>query len=64
MEFLAGYALGMMVVIVAFIANQEPVTQKDIEQAQAACFENKGLYKIEGSEFHCANGAIFKAGAK
>lgn len=64
MEFLTGYALGLFMAIIFAVASQEPVTQKDIEQAQAACFENKGLYKIEGSEFHCANGAIFKAGAK
>lgn len=64
MEFLGGYLLGMFVAIVVVIAHQEPTTQKDIEQAQAACSENRGLYKIDGNEFHCANGAIFKRGDK
>lgn len=64
MEFLSGYLLGLMVGILIAIAHIDPVTQSTIEQAQAACSDNKGLLEIDMGNFKCANGAVFEEGKK
>ena len=64
MEFVGGYILGWATVMLVVIGGMEPVTQHTIEQAQAACADNKGLLEIDMGNFKCANGAVFEGDKK
>lgn len=59
-EVLLGYILGWATVMLIVVGSNQPVTKYTIDRAELACVDNKGLLEINGREFKCANGAVFK----
>lgn len=60
MDFFMGYLLGIAVAVVTIIAQHSPTTMQDIEAAQHACVENKGLKEMNAGTVSCNNGATFE----